>query len=334
MFAVKLSNEAKQAVTEAILRVLEETPAATRRQIIDGAMARYAPDVKWPVPAEDEAGALRSYIGSVLNNLVAKQDVAKAEAGYALTKETPVIVREEQCEVAIKRLLTARPYGKSELYRALDRHFGTDRTATREDDCNLHTAAGTVLSRLVKSGMVAFVDGSYRLASSAFDGNNDPLPEAAFKTRLLKRLRLLGGAFFERFAAGALEKYFLITGREVLTCEITGGSEDGGVDIVIDTSDDLGFVERVMVQAKCRAETQVTEKEVREFFGALTAQGGSRGIYITTAGFHPGADRLLKSIPNCVGVDGDKLFDIVKKTAYGVRKTAAGFTFDEAIFGL
>ena len=52
------------------------------------------------------------------------------------------------------------------------------------------------------------------------------------------------------------------------------------------------------------------------------------------SGFHPGADRLLKSIPNCVGVDGEKLFDIVKKTAYGIHRTSAGYTFDEAIFGL
>ena len=334
VFGVKLTNEEKQAVTAAILRVLAETPAATRRQIIDGAMLRYAPDMKRPSPAEDEVGAVRSYIGTVLNDLVAKQDVVGADNGYTLTKETPVIVREEQCETAIKRLLAVRPYGKGELYRALDRHFGTDRTATREDDCNLHTAAGTVLSRLVKTGVVAFVDGSYRLASAVFDGRNDPLPEAAFKERLLERLHLLGGAFFERFAAGALEKYYLITGREVLTCTITGGSDDGGVDIIIDTVDDLGFVERVMVQAKCRDQAQVTEKEVREFFGALTARGGSRGIYITTAGFHPAADRLLKSIPNCVGVDGDKLFEIVKKTAYGIHRTAAGYTFDETIFGL
>lgn len=331
---MKLTNEEKQAVTAAILRVLADTPAATRRQIIDGAVARYAPGLKKPVPAEDEIGAVRSYVGSVLNDLIAKQDVARGEDGYELAKETPVIVREEQCETAIKRLLAVRPYGKGELYRALDRHFGTDRTATREDDCSLHTAAGTVLSRLVRTGTVAFVDGSYRLAYAVFDGRNDPLPEAAFKEKLLERLHLLGGAFFERFAAGALEKYFLLTGREVLTCEITGGADDGGVDIIIDTADDLGFTERVMVQAKCRDQTQVTEKEVREFFGALTARGGSRGIYITTASFHPGADRLLKSIPNCVGVDGDKLFDIVKKTAYGIHKTGAGYTFDEAIFGL
>ena len=331
---MKLSDETKGAVTAAILQVLGEMPAASRRQIIDGAMARCAPGVKSPAPPDDNADAVRSYIGSVLTDLIAKEDVTRQNEGYALNKEALVIVREEQCETAVKRLLAGRPYGKSELYRALDRHFGTDRTASREDDCNLHTAAGTVLSRLVKSGTVAFVDGSYRLTSAVFDGRNDPLPEADFKKRFLERLHLLGGAFFERFAASALEKYFLVTGREVLTCEITGGSDDGGVDIVIDTVEDLGFTEHIMVQAKCRDQNQVTEKEVREFYGALTARGGSRGIYITTAGFHPGADRLLRSIPNCVGVDGDKLFEIIKKTAYGIHKTGAGYTFDDTIFDL
>ena len=123
-----------------------------------------------------------------------------------------------------------------------------------------------------------------------------------------------------------------MTGRTVLVCEVSGGSSDGGVDVVVDTVDDLGFYEHIMVQAKCRAKNHVTEKEVREFYGALTALSGSRGIYATTSVFHEGAQRLLKTLDNCVGVDGDKLFELVEKTAYGIIREKGGYRFDENIF--
>ena len=77
---------------------------------------------------------------------------------------------------------------------------------------------------------------------------------------------------------------------------------------------------------------QINEKEVRGFYGALNALGGSRGLYITTTSYHYGAKKLLDSIDNCVGIDGDKLFELIKKTEYGICKTKNGYTFDTAIF--
>ena len=42
-------------------------------------------------------------------------------------------------------------------------------------------------------------------------------------------------------------------------------------------------------------------------------QNGTRGIYVTTSVFHPGAERLLASIENCVGIDKDKFLSELKK---------------------
>ena len=75
-------------------------------------------------------------------------------------------------------------------------------------------------------------------------------------------------------------------------------------------------------------------KEVREFFGAMTAQGGTRGIFATTSAFHPGAVRFLNSIPHCVGIDREKIFEIAEKTAYGLKKTKNGYVLDPTIFGV
>jgi restriction system protein len=113
---------------------------------------------------------------------------------------------------------------------------------------------------------------------------------------------------------------------------VTGGSNDGGIDVVVDTRDGLGFFEHVMVQAKCRERTHVTEKEVREFYGAMNASGSTRGIYVTTTYFHESAENFLDSCADLVGIDGEKLFELIKKTKYGIKMCEGGYTFDTAIF--
>lgn len=76
----------------------------------------------------------------------------------------------------------------------------------------------------------------------------------------------------------------------------------------------------------------ITEEEIREFYGAVCAKNDSRGIFVTTSVFHPGAVKLLLSIENCVGIDGEKLFYLAEKTSYGIRLTKEGYRFDNSVF--
>lgn len=64
----------------------------------------------------------------------------------------------------------------------------------------------------------------------------------------------------------------------------------------------------------------------------MIAQRGSRGIYVTTTRFHPSAENFIESVDDLVGIDGDKLFDLVKRTQYGIIKTSQGYTLDREIF--
>ena len=127
-----------------------------------------------------------------------------------------------------------------------------------------------------------------------------------------------------------LEKYMKKHNKTVIKSYVTGGSDDGGIDGVIETVDLLGFRETTMVQMKNRAENS-SETDVRGFYGAVCAKQGSRGIFATTAGFHSSALSLLDSIPNCVGVDGDKIFSMAIETGYGIKKTAGELSLDEKI---
>lgn len=333
---MRITNKIKEKCINAIIEFMKTNEASTKNAIIDGALLLYGldkKDVNGTAP-RSKGNLTRSYLATAFNDLLTKNNIKRFQNGYVLAKEELVIVKEDQCETQILKMLHARSYTKGELYKALDKHFGTNLTSSTRDDNALHSLAGNVLVNLIESNRIELVDGKYRESQAlAIDESiNTPMPEDEFKERLYKRLWQMGGKNFESFCASVLEKYFSMTGQYVIFCDITGGSDDGGIDIVLETIDGLGFYEKIMVQTKCRDRAQINEKEVREFYGALNALGGSRGLYITTTNYHSGAKKLLDSIDNCVGIDGDKLFELIKKTEYGICKTKNGYTFDTAIF--
>ncbi len=333
---MRITNKVKEKCVSAILEFIKTNDVATRNEIIEGAMLLYGltPKEAEGTGPKSKGGLIRSYMGTAFNDLVNKKSIKRYGRGYVLSKEELVIVKEEHCETQIIKLLHTRPYSKTELYIELDKHFGTLKTASTRDDNNLHSMAGNVLMNLLDNNRIELVGGRYREKSFLMvdEASNIPLPEEAFKEKLFKRLWNMGGKYFESFCANVLEKYFSMTGQFVIFCDITGGSDDGGIDVVLETIDGLGFYEKIMVQTKCRDKAQINEKEIREFYGALNVQNGTRGLYITTTSYHYGAKKLLDSIDNCVGIDGDKLFELIKKTEYGICKTKNGYTLDTAIF--
>lgn len=276
---------------------------------------------------------LFSAIGTLLSDLCRDGSLLRsAEGRYTLAKDARVAVRESECREAILAYLAEGAHPRAEIYTHIEAHFGTDKTATREDDHALRSMAGCLIDRLVSEGELA------RKGALFFrtEEENEVFPEgdeATLRRRYLALLHRQGGAFFERFTVRLLEDYFKRTGRTVTLAEVSGGSTDGGIDGRLDTVDGLGFSETVLIQTKCRKEhLHVTEREVRGFYGAVCAAGGSRGIFVTTSYFHTGAQRFLDGLSNCVGIDGEKLFSLVKLCSFGLSHSAAGYTIDKRIF--
>lgn len=329
------ANE-KEKVIVAVSDYLSKNVTATRKEIIEGVVTAFgfSDKEKQSKACNSKCNNIRSYAGTMLTNMCSNGDIKSNNGKFTLTKEKAIVVQEDQCRNAILNLLQKKIYTKKELYVALQKHFKTENTKTPDDDHALKSLAGQILSSLINTKRILLEDGKYSLAVKVEKQTcpKRPMAEENFQKAFLERLCNCGGAFFERFVASLLEKYFILTGRDVLNCEVVGGINDGGIDVVIDTAEELGFTEQIMVQAKCRKNIQVAEKEVREFYGALNAKGGSRGIVITTSTFHPSAEKLLLSIKNCVGIDGDKTFTLVKQTAYGIRKNKEGYLFDETVF--
>jgi restriction system protein len=128
-----------------------------------------------------------------------------------------------------------------------------------------------------------------------------------------------------------IAKFLALNGKTIIESHVTGGSDDGGIDGIVRTVDALGFRELIMVQTKNRSDHS-TETDVRGFYGAVCALQGSRGIFATSSDFHPMAKKLLDSIDNCVGVNGDMIFSMAEKTQYGIKKEGERLVIDHSIF--
>ena len=300
-----------------------------RREIIDKIIFALTEGADKISP--EERFSLRSKIGVVLSDMEKKAMIATTRDGTLKKREDKIIaIRIEKCEEQILKLVQEAPKTKAELRDALVYYFGTDTTVTDRDDNRLFTYIGQILKRLVNDGIFDLKDGKYVCAEekSAYIKNRTEV--LALKAAYLSRLHSKGGEFFEYYFINLLTRYFTRMGKTVIDAHVTGGSDDGGIDGIVKTVDSLGFREIIMVQTKNRADLS-SETDVRSFYGAVCAQQGSRGIFATSSGFHPTASRLLDSIDNCVGVDGDKLFSMACDISYGIRRNGEKLIIDSEI---
>ena len=312
-----------------ILSAIENAPL-TRKELIDAALAKMRVYAKRSGEGVDEA-ELRGQIGAVLNEMTDTGIVLISKEGlYRPASTKPVLLRAESCEREIVALIGTRPKTKAEIRSSLEKSFGTDKTATVKDDNMLYSFIGQNLKRLVALGVIVLKEGKYSIAPEKEARIEDINGMLSLKADFLTRLHSKGGEFFEHYFMTLLCKYLSKNGKTVTENYVTGGANDGGIDGVVKTVDSLGFKEVIMVQTKNRIES-TGETVVRAFYGAVCAMQGSRGIFATSSDFHPGATRLLNSIDNCVGVDGEKLFAMACDCQYGIKKKRGKYIVDNKI---
>ena len=128
-------------------------------------------------------------------------------------------------------------------------------------------------------------------------------------------------------AAMRIMEYYKKNGKQILSCSVTGGGADGGIDGVIKTRDELGFIETTMVQTKNRHKLS-SETDVRGFYGAVRAMGGTRGIFATSADFHYSAATFLEGLDDCIGINGDRIFKLAVDYEYGIKRISNKLTID------
>jgi restriction system protein len=134
---------------------------------------------------------------------------------------------------------------------------------------------------------------------------------------LLTRLRESHPDFFEQAVVDLLLK--MGYGGAEQRGKRIGGSNDGGVDGVID-QDALGL-DRIYVQAKRYGDGNTVGREaIQAFVGALHGVGASRGVFITTSAFTSGARDYVKAVPSrVILIDGARLVGLMIKYQVGVQ---------------
>ena len=169
--------------------------------------------------------------------------------------------------------------------------------------------------------------------------------EEKLKEAFLRKIRSLGGKYFEYYSIYLLERYSLRNGRRVDGLKVSGGDHDGGIDGEIEVTDRIGFKETIYVQAKnwnpnCGKQESwvIGETNLQQFIGAVAyrqAREGKqhcRGIFVTTSYFTSGAKEMLAQMSDkFVGYDGDDLFEAAKECSFGVIERDGQWLIDEKL---
>lgn len=173
-------------------------------------------------------------------------------------------------------------------------------------------------------------------------GGQEKNADERLKEAFLKKLRSLGGEYFEYYSVYLLERYARKYGRRLEAMKISGGEKDGGIDGEIEVSDKLGFRETIYVQAKnwnpTRSEWIVGETLLQQFVGAVLSRQArdgkrrTRGIFMTTSVFSSDAKAMLSAMSaDFVGYDGSDVFDAAKECRFGVKEENGRLVLDEKL---
>jgi len=161
----------------------------------------------------------------------------------------------------------------------------------------------------------------------------------------LKRIRSLGGDYFEYYSVYLLERYSMKNGRRLEGLKISGGDHDGGIDGEIELTDKFGFKETIYIQSKNWDPDKGDEKLwvvgetlLQQFIGACAcrqAKDGKqhcRGIFVTTSRFTPDAKRVLETMSDkIVGYDGEDLYEAAKECSFGLIRKNNEWVLDEQL---
>lgn len=315
----------------AIVNALEKSPRS-RESLISYVLDSIGIPNDAKSPTIDKCHITSDNIGATINDMHAAGLIGLDEKGkYYLVYSKPVMIRIERCEKEIIMALKDGPKTKSEMREHLKTVFDTEKTVTTKDDSLLYDYMGHILKKLSSLGVLKLGQNGYSLSEKLVANFVNINQILALRDDFLTRLHAMGGNFFEHYFVSLISKYYQKQNKVIIDSYVSGGIDDGGIDGVIKTKDNLGFRETIMVQTKNRVQL-TDETTVRGFYGALCAKGGTRGIFATTSDFYPSAKDFLETLDNCIGVCGNDIFNMAIKTSYGIIHGENSYQVDDAIF--
>lgn len=281
----------------------------------------------------------KSLIGSVITTMINEGYLFLNDAKLlVLLKDISVIVQEDEVKNYIGSLLKLSSLSKKEIINNCIKYFKVDKTLTKEDDKEIKQLINSILKNGVNDNLLkieneiySFVSDNTALDCKIYNVINESKKEPLIQC-LKKALSIKGGEFFEAFSVKAVSEYFKYKNNTIIDAKVTGGSEDNGIDGIIEMTDDINKYTKILMQAKIRTKCQVTLKEVREFYGAFKSMDGDLGIFITNASFHREAIKFSKNLNDLVLIDDEVLLKIASITNTGIIPYKDYYILDEEIF--
>lgn len=319
-----------------IKREIPEILAAgkmSRKELIDKvvALSPLSADEKKDMSASGVLSAYRSIIGTAIQRLLQYGDVSvDAQNVISLAKQPSVIVKEIEISRFIIDYLKDKSCTTKQVTAAALTYFGADRTYAPSDDESIDVMVKKLLPDLAKRGKITCAYGKYSLSPDTVVIRK---PRSLFE-EFIALINSKGGEFFENYSAILLDKYYRSIGMQVNYCNVIGGSDDGGLDVILKVTDQLGFEDQILVQCKQKNGSNVTLKELKEFIGAFYVEKGTRGIFMTNARFHREASLLFAHLDDIIPIDGPRLFDIAKKCECGIKLENGEYKIDNEFFAI
>lgn len=306
--------------------------ALTRRQLIEAVTK--CSEMTDAELKDRSAGSVftmyRSIIGTAIGKMQRYGDIVDDDGGYiSLCKPVSTIVKEAELAPFITDRIKERAYTRREMTELAVKYFGADKTEESWDNESIEALTSVLLSDLTRRGKLRCIGGRYSISSDTVLMKK---PNSVFE-EFIAMLNSKGGEFFESYSAMLLDSYYRLCGATVSACNVIGGSDDGGIDVMLSVTDKLGFSDVILVQCKQKTNSNVTPKEVKEFVGAFYVDKGTRGIFMTTSRFHKEAAAIVNSLPNVTQIDGARLFEMAKTCRVGVKEENGVFAVDKAFFG-
>ena len=160
------------------------------------------------------------------------------------------------------------------------------------------------------------VDGQSKTPSEVMDEAFEEI-NATLASDLLEHVKNQSPKFFEQLVVKLLVSMGY-GGSLDNAGVVTQISHDDGIDGII-KEDKLGL-DNIYIQAKRYTTGSVQKPDIQKFIGALTEQGASKGVFITTATFSTGAIETSKKAAGVkiVLIDGDMLTKLMIENNIGV----------------
>lgn len=286
------------ATHHAALRALASAPdGALRRRDLLLAIEQAVPMDNWALEPTDASGGVR------WRKIFGFSSVGMVKAGWVLKERGVWRITSEG------RALLGTPFDGRAYMDELDRRYDAWKSS------QITTTVGTPAAGAGEDAE----DGAAPVLEMPPEERIERVLAAAHEAlaaELISTIKSCEPEFFERLVVKLLLKMGYGGSREEAGRAV-GRSGDGGIDGVIN-EDRLGL-DAIYIQAK-RWEGSVGEGPIRDFKGALDANGAHKGVFITTSSFTPAAVQAAKNSRSyrIVLIDGARLAELMIQHDLGV----------------